>query len=139
MEETTMNETESTDVIEKPYTLKKLCADNVFTFCTILNRIGFKELKGCFQNEEIKAIMSEKDEGKIEKIGLSVMMDIASIVLSNLDNCKENIYKLLSDLSGMKRDEIAALDMNIFIDMIFDVFKKEEFKDFFKVVSKLLK
>lgn len=139
MEETTMKETELTEAIEKPYTLKKLCADNVFAFCTILNRIGFKELKGCFQNEEIKAIMAEKDDNKIEKVGLSVMMDIASIVLSNLDNCKENIYKILSDLSGMKKDEIASLDMDVFINMIIDVFKKEEFKDFFKAVSKLLK
>lgn len=141
MEEIAMNKTESTEVIEKPYTLKKLSAGNIFTFSTILNRIGFKEIKSCFESVDLEALLSDKESNDkmIEKIGLSIMFDIAGIVVSNLDKCKDSIYQLLSDLSGMSKEEIDTLDMNIFINMIFDVFNKEEFKDFFKVVSKLLK
>lgn len=44
------------------------------------------------------------------------------------------IYQLLSGLSGMNKKEIAALPMNVFLSMIIDVIKKEEFKDFFQDV-----
>lgn len=127
---------------EKAYTLKKLSAANLFTFSTILNKIGFSELKACFQSKEIQQAISEsKTESgiNIESVGVAVIMDVASIVLKNLEKCKDNIYQLLSDLSGMKKREIEALDMNVFIEMIIDVFQKEEFKDFFKVASKLFK
>ena len=141
MEKTAIEKTELTDVIEKPYTLKKLSAGNIFTFTTILNKIGFKEIKSCFESVNVNDLLDkdESNEAKIERIGLSVMIDVAGVVISNLANCKESIYQLLSDLSGMKKEEINALDMNIFVEMIIDVFQKEEFKDFFKVVSKLLK
>ena len=40
---------------------------------------------------------------------------------------------------GMTEKEIAALPLGTFTQMIVDVFKKEEFSDFFQVVSGLLK
>ena len=143
MSETTIEISELTNGNEKPYTLKKLCADNIFTFATILNKVGFKEIKSCINSDSIAAIIkAEKNKEEsvdVEKIGMSIMMDIVSIVITNLESCKDSIYKLLADLSGMKTSEIATLDMNVFIEMIIDVFQKEEFKDFFKVVSKFLK
>lgn len=139
MVETIIKNEELTEVNEKAYTLKKLSAANVFTFTTILNKIGFKEIKECFQSEEMKELVKKGNKVDVESIGIQVMMDVVSIVLANLENCKDSIYQLLSDLSGMSKEEINELDMNVFIEMIIDVFKKDEFKDFFKVVSKLLK
>ena len=141
MEEVRNEETKATKA-EKAYTLKKLSAANLFTFSTIMNKIGFSEFKACFQSKEIQQAISEsKTESgiNIESVGVAVIMDVASIILKNLEKCKDNIYQLLSDLSGMKKREIEALDMNVFIEMIIDVFQKEEFKDFFKVASKLFK
>ena len=137
---------DNTGIIEnvevKPYTLKKLSAEHIFIFTTILTKVGFKEIKNCFNTEDIQVMLQAENEGNtgnMEKVGLAVAMDIAGVVIANLANCKDNIYQLLSDLSGMTKDEIASLDMNVFVSMIIDVFQKEEFKDFFKVVSKLLK
>lgn len=65
------------------------------------------------------------------------MIDMAGIVLENIPKCKTEIYVFLSGLSGMTKEEIADLDMVVFAEMIVDVFKKDQFKDFFKVVSKL--
>ena len=121
---------------EKPYTLGKLGGKHLFTFTTILRKIGFKELKECFESDEIMALINDKNVN-IEKVGINIMMNVAVVVISNLENCESDIYKLLSDLSGMSKKELSELDMDIFVEMIMDVFRKEEFRGFFKAASKL--
>ena len=129
------------EIASKPYTLRKLNASDVFTFSSILKQIGFKEFKDTLQAEDtremIGALTDKDDSAAVERIGVSLMLNIAGIVISNLDSAKDSIFKLLSDLSGMTKDEVAALDMEIFVEMIIDVFKQEGFRNFFKVVSKL--
>lgn len=139
---------EAAEVVEvKPYTLRKLSADDIFIFSTILKQIGFKEFKSALDSEEIKGLVTsltnknddaqEENPVSIEKIGISIMLDVAGIIIANLECAKDSIYKLLSKLSGMNKEEIAALDMEVFVEMIIDVFKQEGFRNFFKVVSKL--
>lgn len=125
----------------KPYTLRKLCADDIFPFCTVINQIGFKEFKACFSNPEsvemIKKITSGDESVSIESVGIPIAMDVAGIIFANIEKCKSSLYQLLSQLSGLTKEEIAALDIDVFAEMIIDVVKKEEFKSFFKVASKL--
>ena len=47
--------------------------------------------------------------------------------------------KGLSSLSGMDKKEIESLPMVTFAEMVIDVFRKQEFMDFFKLVSTLFK
>ena len=68
-----------------------------------------------------------------------VAVDVASVIIANVPKCKDDIYTLLSGLSGMSKKEIAALPMNVFLSMIVDVVKKEEFKDFFGDVAGLFR
>lgn len=148
-----MNETEKImnideAVEEKPYVLRDLKSEDMFPMFKILSKIGFKEFKTCFDNDSIKALIADAktgdpDAGRSKKdelvasVGISVMIDMAGIVLENIPKCKTEIYVFLSGLSGMTKEEIADLDMVVFAEMIVDVFKKDQFKDFFKVVSKL--
>lgn len=124
---------------EKTYTLRELTAEDVFPMLKIISGIGLKEFKSCFENEELRAAISnmnaEKKEGAeidTTALGLMVAVDIASVILSNVPKCKDDIYTLLAGLSGMSKKEIATLPMNVFLGMIVEVVKKEEFKDFFK-------
>lgn len=126
---------------EKTYTLRGLTAEDVFPMLKIISGIGLKEFKSCFESEELRTAIrnmsSEKEEGAeidTTALGLMVAADIASIIFANLPKCKDDIYQLLSGLSGMNKKEIAALPMNVFLSMIIDVIKKEEFKDFFQDV-----
>ena len=145
MENTNIINANIEEVVEKPYRLKKLGSENLFSFCTILNKIGFKEIKAVLDMDKIKALVqSEENEEKdreavIDSVGYEIGMDIAGIVIANLENCKDAIYQLLSNLSGMTRKELENLDIAVFVTMIIDVFRKEEFKDFFKAVAKLIK
>lgn len=136
---------ENTNVEQaKAYELRKLTADDVFPMFQIISKIGFKEFKGCFDSPDVKAVIakaasSEAGQADLTSIGMTVALDLASVIVSNLGSCKNDIYLLLSQLSGMTAKEIAELPMVTFFEMIIDVVKKEEFKDFFQVVTKLFK
>lgn len=129
---------------DKAFELRQLTADDIFPMFQIISKVGVREFKSCFESEEVrKAIMDmasgAKDQANVSAVGLTVAVDIAGVITSNLYKCKDDIYQLLSQLSGMKTKEIASLPMTTFLEMIVAVVKKEEFKDFFQGVTKLLK
>lgn len=127
--------------IEKAYVLRELQSKDVFIMSRIISKIGIKEFKSCFETEEVQKLIAEGTDAaaSVERIGLSVMVDIAGVVLSNVTHAEQDIYSLLADLSGKTVKDIAELDMVVFAEMIIDVVQKDQFKDFIKVVSKLFK
>lgn len=138
-----MSENVSVEVKAKPYTLRSLTADDVFPMFQIINKIGFKEFKNCFNSPDVQSVITKAANGgekeALVSIGVAVGIDIASVIIANVEHCKADLYKLLAGLSGMTVAEIGELPMVTFFEMIVDVVKKDEFKDFFGVVSKLLK
>ena len=134
------------EVVEKPYTFRKLGAPDIFLMSKIIKTIGIKEFKACFEADGIKSMiqgmmMDAKKKGEtpdIISVGVGVSLEIADVILGNLSKCEEDIYKMLSQTSNLSVDEIKAPGNAVmFLEMLIDFFKKEEFKDFFKVVSKL--
>lgn len=126
----------------KAYKLRNLTADDIFPMFQIVSKIGIKEFKSCFDTPEIKGVIAKVtagEEADLNAVGMFVAIDIASIIIGNLPKCKDDIYLLLSQLSGMDKKTIAALPLATFIQMVTDVVRKDEFKDFFQVVAKLFK
>ena len=131
---------------EKAYTLREMTADDVFPMVKIISGIGLKEFKVAFEADDVKAAIAAMTGGKAEgekpdaaAIGITIAVNIADVVFSNLPKCKADIYKLLSGLSGMAVKDIAALPMPVFMNMVVDTIKKEEFKDFFGAAARLFK
>lgn len=130
---------------EATYTLRSLQGADIFPMSAIIKKIGVKEFKNAFQDEEIKSLVNSINNGEMSKdaaanqAGMTVILNIVDVVLGNLPRAEKDIYKFLASLSGMKPDEIAALPMATFTGMVIDVIQKEEFKDFIKVVSRLFK
>lgn len=118
------------------YTLRKLCADDMFVMFRIVSKIGIKDLRKCLAAADVKAALSGKD---VNTVGVAVAFEVAAVLMEHLPDCKKEIYTLLERLSGMKEKELAELDMATFTQMIIDVIRKEEFKDFFTAVSKSFK
>ena len=138
MSETTNNVVEM--ATEKKYTLRKLEAKDIAPMASILSKIGLKEVKNCFSPDDIKAIAG--GEGGIEAVGavgVSVAFEIAGVILSNYERCQNDVFSFLASLSGMDIKQIESLPLGTFTEMVIDVVKKEDFKDFMKVVSKLFK
>ena len=121
--------------------LRKLTSKDIFPMCQIVKKIGIDEFKQCFSKPEIMALLSE-DKGKGEaagKIGISITFDIVSIIVGNLPKCKDEIYDFLAGLTGAKKKALEDMPLAEFAELIIDLVKKEEFKDFIGVVSGLLK
>ena len=129
------------------FELRTLKSDDLFPMFGILSKIGFKDLKEIITPDKIKdmkSMISQKDDedentDATTMLGVSFVMEVVSIIMKNLPSCKNEIYTFLSGLSGMTVKEIGNLDMVTFTEMIVAVVQKQEFKDFFKVVSKLFK
>ena len=130
--------------IEKKYELRALKASDFFLVTRILSKIGVKECKQCIESVEIKNAvrdMVSKQGGKmadadVASIGMSVVFDIAGVVLEHMESCEKDIYTLLSRLSGLKVQEIADMPMAEFGEMVIEVVKHEGFRDFFTAVFK---
>lgn len=125
----------------KAYTLREMNADDLFVMVKIINKIGVKELKNCFNAAEVKQAMSNSGDGEelAAAVGVRVMMEVAGIVMDHLPECKNEIYTFLASLSGMKSEDIAMLPMGDFFEMFMDVLKHPNFADFFQRVIGLFK
>ena len=135
---------ETAEETAKRYTFRMLSAEDVFVMLRILGKIGIKELKGCFDGDSLEMLAASfKGAGNNEKflvgIGVSVGFDVVDIVLNNLPKCEKEIYQLLAQTAeGVTEAEIRA-DALLFMEMLVDFVKKDEFPAFIKVVSRLLK
>lgn len=142
-------------MVERNYELRSLCADDIFPMLKIVSKIGIENIAECFDAKEMSEVLetvktaheadeTEEASGAKEdlvatQIGIKVIMKLAGLLMKNLGNIRSDLYKFLAGVSGMSEHEIASLPLGTFAQMIIDIFKKEEFGDFFTVVSGLLK
>lgn len=133
----------------KPYTLRKLNSTDLFPTIKIISKIGLDELTQVFEGDVIKTLIaqtkamnSSKDAEQSEQpkqseyiIGVGVALKLANKIMEHIPLCEQEIYSLLSRVSNMSVEEVQNLDIDVFMEMIFDFIMKKEFKDFFKVAS----
>lgn len=123
--------------------LRNLQASDIFTMVKILNGIGLTKIKSVIDFDKIKELrknMTDKNADDIaSQLGTDLILSVVSVMFENLPAIESDLYKFVGSLAGIKPTEVAKLDFNVFVDLIFDIFKKEEFVDFFKRASKLIK
>ena len=127
---------------EKPYKFRKLSSKDIFLMTKVLGKIGIRQFKKCFEGESldelVKAFKEKKSDDALMSVGVAVGFEGIDIIMGNLYKCEDDIYKLLSNVTGVPVSEIEE-DAILFTEMLIDFFKKPEFPDFIKVVSKLFK
>lgn len=131
----------------KMYEIRPLNARDVFPMTKIIRKIGLKDFGKCFEPEEIKAITDTFSENSEEKsmedlaeiVGVSVVLKIVDIVLEHLPDAGEEVFAFIAGLIGRTKDEVAMLPMDVFFELVVDVFKRKEFVGFMKAVSRLVK
>jgi hypothetical protein len=87
----------------------------------------------------IAATGGENKENATAIVGVSVILEIANVIIGNIPKCETEIYQMLSQTSDLSVKQVKELDFATFAEMVIDFIKKEEFKDFIKVVSRLFK
>ena len=126
----------------KPYKFRKLSSTDIFVMTKILGKIGIREFKGCFEGDAVDQLVAAFKNSETDKalmaVGLAVGFEGVDIIIGNLYKCENDIYTLLSNVSGLSVDVIRE-DALLFTEMLIDFFKKPEFPDFIKVVSRLFK
>ena len=131
----------------KPYTFRPLGGEDVFLMFKIIGKIGVKEFNACFENDGIKhlvaAVMGEKalqaDEASVSVTYISVILEVADVLFNNIAKCENEFFQMLSQTSNLSVAQVKKLPLAQFTEMVIDFIKKEEFRDFIKVVSKLFK
>lgn len=125
----------------KIYEFRKLNSTDTFLMFKLLGKIGVNEFTECLEKDSVKQMfgLAEKTDNATTIVGMSVMLEVANIILGNLPKCEAEIYQLLANTSNLSVKEVKELDFAVFIEMIIDFVKKEEFADFIKVASRLFK
>lgn len=126
--------------MEKPYEFRVLNATDIVPMATIIGKIGINQFGDCLRSETVKEAIMKAQTGDIDQIaGISVMLEVANTVLFNLERCEADIFRLLSRTSDLTVEQVKAMDIATFFEMVMDFASKSEFKDFFEVASKYVK
>ena len=142
----TEEETEIVVEEPKPYEFRKLGSEDLFLMFKIISAIGINNFTKCLDSVNVletirnmTAEEKEEDAGAMLAFG-AVALEVANVIFCNIGKCKNEIYQLLSQTSNLSVEEIKAEGNAVmFLEMVIDFCKKEEFPNFIKVVSKLFK
>lgn len=118
--------------------LRNLEAEDMFIVSSLIAKLGINEIGKIVSQEKLKSLVTDDEEKSVEKIGLAIAFDIAGLILKNLKNCKEEIYLILANVSGLGVDELSKLGAVEFTEMIIDVIMNPYNKGFFKLASRFL-
>lgn len=121
------------------YNFRQLNSTDIFPVCNIISKVGIRELKTCFQGQDLSAVINTEDEGAMMALGAGVVLDVAGVVFANMQKCQKEIYTFLSSVTELSEEKLKAMPPADFADIVINFFKKEELKDFMKVVSKFIK
>lgn len=131
------------------YELRGLQASDLGAICKIIQAIGFKEFKICFENPEIiKAIHKMEKDNKdnkdkaisgIETIGLGVMFDIVGIITANIPKAEAEIQAFVGSVAGLDIKEVKAIPLADYGELIMRIVMLKDFRDFFMRAYKLFK
>lgn len=142
------NEDMSVDkaVESRPYTLRLLCDEDMYPIIDIIGKVCPEDLKpiikkACEQYEKLTAGLGEDVEGEektqiitqiVSDIGVDIVSDLVLAVIRNLKTVKDDVYALLSDMSGISVDQIRKMKFGTTPKMIMDIAKDVKNQSFFE-------
>jgi hypothetical protein len=121
---------EQEEVMEKPYTLRRLKDKDLFPILNIISTVFPDDLAKDF----VKLSTKEKS---VQEVGAAAILKMVLAVLKNMDKVQEDVYNLLSDVSGIPAADIPEMEFGTTPNMIWDIVNNEKNNGFFKVLSKL--
>ena len=119
------------EVNAKPYTLRELKDRDLFPILDIVATVLPDDLADVF----VQIVTKEKS---VNEVGGMVVYKIVIAVLKNIGKVKDDLYALLSDMSGIPADEIPDMEFGTTPSMIWDIVNDAKNASFFKALSKSL-
>lgn len=121
---------EQEEIMEKNYTLRRLRDRDLFPILNIMSEVFPDELSTVFVQLSTK-------EKSVQEVGAMAILKLVLAVLKNMDKVQDDVYALLSDVSGIPADELKEMEFGTTPMMIWDIVANEKNCGFFKVLSKL--
>lgn len=127
------------------FTIRKPKATDIFVVGKIIKKIGLKNIAKCFEDEELaelrKSFNSDNDNDNnqdelVSKAGMLVVLSIGDLVLEKLEDVQDDVFKFMSNLTGLKVKEVEDLSPSDFYKAFMTIVKEPDFLDFIKVVLK---
>ena len=118
------------ETVERPYALRRLKDRDLFPILGIISEVFPDDLAKTFMQLTTK-------EKTVQEVGATAVLKIVLAVLKNMDKVQDDVYNLLSDVSGIPAAEIAEMEFGTTPMMIWDIVSNEKNCGFFKVLSKL--
>lgn len=115
---------------EKPYTLRRLKDKDLFPILNIISEVFPEELSSVFVQLTTK-------EKTVQEVGAMAILKLVVSVLKNMDKVQDEVYNILSDVSGIPAADIKEMEFGTTPMMIWDIVGNEKNCGFFKVLSKL--
>lgn len=125
------NKADVTEVIERPYTLRRLKDGDLIPLLGLLRKLGLKDYK--------ETIVDAANGADVKDVGVNVVLNLGDVLISHLeDEAGEAIYEFWSNLSGLSVDEMKDMEFGTLPLMIYDSFNDVKDSSFFRVLAKLL-
>ena len=124
--------------------LRKLQATDLFTMVKILNKVGIKKIKDAIDLNEIREVKkklaeSDNKDASVITLGLNIVTSVVGVIFENLPSVENDLYSFVGSVAGIKAKDVATMDIGEFMELVISIVQKDEFKDFFKRASKLIK
>ncbi|MBQ9740414.1 MAG: hypothetical protein IJV91_05680 [Kiritimatiellae bacterium] len=132
-------------VNNQPYTLRPLCDEDLYPILDIIAKVCPDEIRPIFDmvaakfDDMVKLIDDDVQEDEKQKIiadlandlGVDVVMQLGLTIIRNVKTVKNEVYALLSDLSGIPAENIRRMPFGTTPKMIMDVAKNAKNHGFF--------
>ena len=116
--------------ILKPYTLRRLKDRDLFPILHVIAEVFPDDLSGAF-------VDIASGNKSVSEVGMAVVGKLIIAILKNINKVHDDLYALLSDVSGIPAEEIEEMEFGTTPRMIWDIVKNEKNASFFKELSKL--
>ena len=150
----------TTETSEKPYTLRKLQARDLIPAAKIIGKLGLEDIVSCYADEDFTELLvklkkrreltEEVSETKLDTdsdqgqdtdffiVGATAITRVANMILLNLERCMDDVFAFLGGLSGLSQKEVSELDLDIFLQMLMDIFTGNDLVNFFRAAKKFI-
>ena len=128
---------------EPRFTLRRLQATDVRTLSNIISKIGIKEFAPALTSPEVlntfKEIAEKDDADQMDMTyaGITASLEVVSIILANYGKCEQDLFAFMGSVAGLSVEQIAALPLDEFAELLIEIVKMQDFKSFFSVARRL--
>lgn len=114
--------------------IKDFDLEEVFLLSEILDKMELKidttKLTGKIKTDKLENLEDAKNLGKEALI--AVVVELVTDVVKNLWKAKNLVAKLISNMTGIKPEDVKKMKIKEIKEFFTELMKQEDFQDFFK-------